>query len=183
MRLLQLLRALRHKDVRLFYVGLDRVHHGALFIDQGSQFFVDLVHTHNILLELSDTPLLLLQRLQINLFLHLGLLLVLLRHKVILERSIVVAAARVASAAWRWTCDGYTLVGMRPRLLQCVLLVVNRLALHGLECSQGGGELIHQAIPLYLVVAVLAVSNLVDQILRVIDQLLRISSYLMAVCN
>lgn len=140
MRLLQLVRALGHKHVRLLHIGLDRIHHRSLLVDEISKLLVDLIHAHDVVLQLPDAALLLLQRLQINLLLHLRLLLTLLSHarahKVILEWTVVAAAARTAALAAWWT--GYRVTGlMRTGLLQCIPFVVHRLSLNRLEGRQG----------------------------------------------
>lgn len=191
MCLLQLVRALGHKHIGRLHIGLDRVHHRALFVHQRAQFLVYLVHAHDVVLQLADVALLLLHRLQVNVLLQLRLLLALLRHahadEVVLERTIavavVVAVVATPGIATRGPSNGLAAavaMGMRPRLFEGVPLVVHCLPLDRLEGRQCGREFVHESVPLYLEVAVLAVANLVDHVLRVIDQLLRVRSDLVA---
>lgn len=187
MRLLQLLRALRYKDVGRFHIRLDRVHHRSLFVNQISEFLVDFIHSDDVLFEFPDAALLLLECLHVDLLLHLRLSLLLIRGpragEVVLEGTVEVARTAATSAAAALATRGTgnrldRLVG--TGLFQGILLVVHSLPLHGLERSYGGGELVHQSVPLHLQVAVLAVPNLVDHVLRVTDQLLRVCPDLMA---
>lgn len=180
--LLQLVRSLRDKYIRLLYARFNRVDHRSLFVDQRAQVCVDRIHVGYVLFQLPDALLLLLQRLQVECLLLRLSLARLLRHlhEVILKGSIVVAvrASRLRSG---WSGDRLLRLYLQSCLLQCTLLVLDRLPLDGLECGQRGRVFVYETVALELQMVVFAISQLIDQVLRVVNQLLRIGQNLVTV--
>jgi hypothetical protein len=141
------------------------------------------IKTH---LQLSDRLFLLLQRLQIDLLLHLHLLIAstaLIIHKIIFKCSRIVRMVRTgtvrSTTTARWLLQ-LTLVGVGARLSHRILFQIDCFALDRLEGRQRRCEFVNQTISLDFQVTIFTVDQLFKQIVGIFDQLLCVGSDLIS---